>query len=121
MAAITMVPGLTHIGGKPGSRFPNKRNDLDSVIREGFLEALDVADARARKTYGQLHWAAFRHGHKACKSERRRAIVRSELADVADLSSAGGHNYAGIAARTRQPIPGNKTTQRQRKAPDSSS
>lgn len=66
-------------------RFPGDRNDLDSAILEGFLQALDVADARARKVYGQLYWATFRRGHELCNSER--AMTRSELADVADLRS----------------------------------
>lgn len=88
VAAAMMMPGLKHIGGKLGSRFPGNRNDLDSAILEGFLQALDITDARARKVYGQLYWAAFRRGHEVCNSERRRAMTRSELTDVADLRNA---------------------------------
>ena len=91
VTAAMMMPGLKHIGAKLGSRFPGDRNDLDSATLEGFLQALDVADARSRKVYGQLYWAAFRRAHEVCNSERRRAMTRSELTDVADRRPAGGH------------------------------
>ncbi|KAA2265228.1 hypothetical protein F0L68_05115 [Solihabitans fulvus] len=63
VAAAMMMPGLKHIAGKLGSRFCGDRNDLDSEFLEGFLQALDVADARSPKIFGQLYWAAFRRGH----------------------------------------------------------
>lgn len=92
VAAGMMMPGLKHIGGKLGDRYPGDRNDLDSEILEGFLQALDIADASAQKIYGQLYWAAFRRGHEACNRERRLAMSRSELTEtVADLRPAGGH------------------------------
>ncbi|MEV6718507.1 hypothetical protein AB0M48_41435 [Lentzea sp. NPDC051208] len=92
IAAAMMMPGLKHIAGKLGTRFCGDRNDLDSEIREGFLQALDVADVRSPKIFGQLYWAAFRRGHEACNSERRRAMSRSELADTAiDARTADGH------------------------------
>ncbi|MGW0517022.1 hypothetical protein [Crossiella sp. NPDC003009] len=92
IAAAMMMPGLKHIAGKLGSRFCGDRNDLDSEILEGFLQALDVADVRSPKIFGQLYWAAFRRGHEACNSERRRAMSRSELTDTAiDARTADGH------------------------------
>jgi hypothetical protein len=92
VAAAMMMPGLKHIGGKLGPRFLGDRSDLDSEILEGFLQALDIADARAPKIYGQLYWAAFRRGHEVCNSERRRAMSRSELTDTAaDRRPTGGH------------------------------
>lgn len=92
VTAGIMIPGLKHIGGKLGGRYPGDRNDLDSEILEGFLQALDIADESAPKIYSQLYWAAFRRGHEACNRERRLAMSRSELADtVADRRPAGGH------------------------------
>lgn len=92
VTAGMMIPGLKHIGGKLGGRYPGDRNDLDSEILEGFLQALDIADESAPKIYSQLYWAAFRRGHEACNRERRLAMSRSELADtVADRRPAGGH------------------------------
>ncbi|WP_158077422.1 hypothetical protein [Amycolatopsis keratiniphila] len=52
VAAAMMMPGLKHIGGKLRSRYPGDRNDLDSEILEGFLQALDLADDGAQKVYG---------------------------------------------------------------------
>lgn len=92
VAAAMMMPGLKHIGNKLGARFPGERNDLDSEILEGFLQALDVAGAQAPKVYGQLYWAAFRRGHEVCNAERRRAMNRSELTDTAtNVRPASGH------------------------------
>lgn len=92
VAAGMMMPGLKHIGGKLGGRYPGDRNDLDSEILEGFLQALDIADARAPKVYGQLYWAAFRRGHEACNREMRLAMSRSELNEtVVGLRPTGGH------------------------------
>jgi hypothetical protein len=91
VAAGMMMPGLKHIAGKLGNRFLGDRDDLDSEILEGFLQALDVADDGAPKIYAQLYWAAFRRGHEACNHERRQAMSRSELVDTADLRPADGH------------------------------
>ncbi|WP_285752088.1 hypothetical protein [Lentzea sp. NBRC 105346] len=92
VAAGMMIPGLKHIAGKLGDRFPGDRSDLDSEILEGFLQALDVADARAQKIYAQLYWAAFRRGHETCNREMRLAISRSELTEsISDLRPTGGH------------------------------
>jgi len=86
-----MMPGLKHIAGKLGSRFRGDRNDLDSELPEGFLQALDVADVRSPRIYGQLYWAAFRRGHEACNSERRRAMSRHVMlhADAQTRLSTG--------------------------------
>jgi hypothetical protein len=92
VAAAMMMPGLKHIGGKLGSRYPGDRNDLDSEILEGFLQALDLADARAPRVYGQLYWAAFRRGHEACNRETRLAMSKSELTETTtDLRPTTGH------------------------------
>jgi hypothetical protein len=91
VAAGMMMPGLKHIAGRLGDRFPGDRNDLDSEILEGFLQALDVADDRAPKIYTQLYWAAFRRGHEACNHERRQAMSRSDLIETADLRPTSGH------------------------------
>jgi hypothetical protein len=92
VAAGMMMPGLKHIGSKLGARYLGDRNDLDSEILEGFLQALDIADVHASKLYAQLYWAAFRRGHEACNRERRLAMSRSELTEaIADLRPAGGH------------------------------
>jgi len=92
VAAAMMMPGLKAIAGKLGSRFCGDRNDLDSEILEGFLQALDITDARSPKIFGQLYWAAFRRGHEACNSERRRAMARSELTDTTvNTRAASGH------------------------------
>lgn len=79
VAAAMMMPGLKHIGGKLGTRYPGERNDLDSEILEGFLQALDLAEAGTPKVHAQLYWAAFRRGHEACNRERR---VQSSRADM---------------------------------------
>ena len=101
IAAAMMMPGLKHIAGKLGSRFCGDRDDLDSEILEGFLHALDVADARSPKIFGQLYWAAFRRAHEACNSERRRAMSRSELTDTAiDARTADGHPDLILAGAT---------------------
>ncbi|KAA9165756.1 hypothetical protein FPZ12_004505 [Amycolatopsis acidicola] len=92
IAAAMMMPGLKHIGAKLGDRFPGDRNDLDSEILEGFLQALDLADPQAPKVYGQLYWAAFRRGHEVCNAEKRRAMTQSELTETTtNLRSASGH------------------------------
>ncbi|WP_144024037.1 hypothetical protein [Amycolatopsis keratiniphila] len=92
VAAAMMMPGLKHIGGKFRSRYPGDRNDLDSEILEGFLQALDLADDGAQKVYGQLYWAAFRRAHEACNREVRLAMSRSELDDTVVTSSpVAGH------------------------------
>ncbi|GGU86505.1 hypothetical protein [Lentzea flava] len=92
VAAAMMMPGLKHIAGKLNSRFCGDRNDLDSEILEGFLQALDVTDARSPKIFGRLYWAAFRRGHEARDNERRRTMSRSELPDTAlDSCTASGH------------------------------
>jgi hypothetical protein len=92
VTAGMMMPGLKHIGGKLGGRYFGDRNDLDSEVLEGFLQALDVVDAQAPKVYAQLYWAAFRRGHEACNRERRLALSRGELTEtVADLRPASGH------------------------------
>jgi hypothetical protein len=92
VAAGMMMPGLKHIGSKLGARYPGDRNDLDSEILEGFLQALDIADVHAPKIYAQLYWAAFRRGHEACNRERRLATSRSELAEtITDRRQASGH------------------------------
>jgi hypothetical protein len=92
VTAGMMVPGLKHIGGKLGCRYPGDRNDLDSEVLEGFLQALDVVDAQAPKVYAQLYWAAFRRGHEACNRERRLAASRGELTEmIADRPPASGH------------------------------
>lgn len=91
IAAGMIVPGLKHIAAKFGSRFLGDRRDLDSEILEGFLQALDIADAHAPKAYAQLYWAAFRRGHEACNRERRQAMSRSDLVEAADLRPSGGH------------------------------
>jgi hypothetical protein len=92
VAAAMMMPGLKHIGGKLGARYPGDRNDLDSEILEGFLEALDLADPGAPKIYGRLYWAAFRRGHEACNRETRLVLCRSMLTETtANLRPLGGH------------------------------
>ncbi|MFD5244598.1 hypothetical protein ACFWIW_08645 [Amycolatopsis sp. NPDC058340] len=92
VAAAMMMPGLKHIGGKLRARYPGDRNDLDSEILEGFLQALDLADDGAPKVYAQLYWAAFRRAHEACNRETRLAMSRSELDDtVVSPSPAAGH------------------------------
>jgi len=82
VAAGMMMPGLKHIGGKLGTRYPGERNDLDSEILEGFLQALDLADARQPKIYAQLYWAAFRRAHEACNRETRLAQASTELTET---------------------------------------
>ncbi|WP_125791689.1 hypothetical protein [Amycolatopsis sp. WAC 01376] len=82
VATAMMMPGLKHIGGKLRARYPGDRNDLDSEILEGFLQALDVADDGVPKVYGQLYWAAFRRAHEACNRETRLAMTRSELSET---------------------------------------
>lgn len=64
VAAGMMMPGPKHIAGKLGSRFLGDRDDLDSEILEGFLQALDIADERAprisRSSTGPRSAAAMR-------------------------------------------------------------
>lgn len=92
VAAAMMMPGLKHIGAKLGSRFRGDRGDLDSEVLEGFLAALDIADPKAPKLYGQLYWAAFRRGHEFCNSENRRTMSRSELTETVVASEpVSGH------------------------------
>jgi hypothetical protein len=92
VAAAMMMPGLKHIGGKLGARYPGDRNDLDSEILEGFLQALDLAEPGTPKIYAQLYWAAFRYGHEACNRERRLAMCQSEFRDTAPSPGPrGGH------------------------------
>ena len=99
VAAAMMMPGLKHIGGKLGSRYPGDRNDLDSEILEGFLQALDMADPSAPKIHGQLYWAAFRRGHEACNREMRLVMSQSKLAETAvHTHSTYGHPDLVLAA-----------------------
>lgn len=105
VAAAMMMPGLKHIGGKLGPRYPGDRNDLDSEILEGFLQALDLAEVEAPKIHSQLYFAALRRGHEACNRETRLTKSRASLNESAAASRRpGGHPDLVLADAMRAGI-----------------
>lgn len=89
-----MLPGLKHIGGKLGTRYPGEKGDLDSEVLQGFLQALDLADPRQGKLHSPLYSAAFRRGHEAYNRENRLARDQTGLTEscrTASIRPRAGH------------------------------
>lgn len=93
-SAGMMIPGMKHIAGKLGGRYPGEKSDLDSEILNGFLDALDLAEPVQPRVYGTLYWGAFRRGHEACNRENRilrQSSTLDEATCVRYQRPAAGH------------------------------
>ncbi|WP_121009521.1 hypothetical protein [Saccharothrix australiensis] len=104
VAAGMMRPGLRHIVTALRGRFPVDHVDLESEVVAGFLQELDLAEARTPRIYAQLHGAARRRGHEVCRRELRSAGRSEPTGTVRRHRPAGGHPDIVLAEAMRSGV-----------------